>query len=162
MVTIITGPINSGKTTRMNEIFETYDNGDGFISLKIMNGRTVMGFDLMKLSTGEKKAFVRRIENTPDYWTEDCRLGPYSFSAKAVAWVEGEIEEMIQKGKYPIFLDEIGILEVNGKCLYKSLRHMIDSKRDIYISSRDEFIDDIKSEFGLVNAEIIRTGERYA
>lgn len=146
----------------MNEIFETYDNGDGFLSLKIMEGRTVKGFNLMKLSSGETKDFIRRVEDLPEYWTENCRLGPYSFSGKAVDWVEEELEEIIQKGKYPIFLDEIGILEINGKCLYKAVKRMINSGRDVYLSARDEFIDDIKREFGLNDAEIISTGERYA
>jgi len=162
MVTIITGPINSGKTTRMLETFESYDNGDGFVSLKLSEGRTIKGFDIMKLSTGETKPFIRRVEDLPAYWTENSRLGPYSFSGKAVDWVEGEIEKIISMGKKPVFLDEIGILEISGKCFYKAVRRMIDSGRDIYLSTRDEFLDGIKLEFGLVDAEVILTGERYA
>ena len=162
MVTIIAGPINSGKTTRLSEIYETYDNGDGFVSLKIMEGRNVKGFDLMKLSTGETKAFIRKSNDLPEYWAEDCRLGPYSFSKKAVDWVENEIEEFIQKGKNPLFLDEIGLLETGGKCFSKAVRRLVESGRDIYLSARDEFLKQIMEEFGLWDVEVIFTGERYA
>ena len=162
MVTIISGPINSGKTTKMKEIYNSDRAGDGFLSLKLIENNVVKGFDIMKISSKETKAFIRRHDNELPEWKENCILGPYTVSEEAIEWVTGEIEGMIFKKISPIYLDEIGVLELNGKCFYGILETLLKDEGDICISVRDENLNEIISKFGITAAKIIKTGARYA
>ncbi len=162
MITIITGPINSGKTTKMEDIFKSNREGDGFITLKLMGNDVVEGFDIMKISSKEIEPFIRRRGNELPEWKENCFLGPYTVSEEAVNWATKEIEEMINKDMFPIYLDEIGFLELNGKCFYKILKKMLNANGEIYISTRDENLDAVISKFDIKDVKIIKTGARYA
>jgi len=162
MITIITGPINSGKTTKMEDIFKSDREGDGFITLKLIENTIVEGFDIMKISSKEIKPFIRRRGNEPPEWKENCFLGPYTVSEKALKWVTEDIERLINNGLFPIYLDEIGVLELKEKCFYKILKEMLKTENEIYISTRDENLDAVISKFGITGAKIIKTGARYA
>ncbi|MCD6322336.1 MAG: hypothetical protein J7L77_04860 [Clostridiales bacterium] len=162
MVTIITGPINSGKTTKMEDIFENDREGDGFISLKLIENDVVEGFDVMKISSKETKPFIRRRGKKLPEWKENCFLGPYTVSEEALKWVTEYIERLINNEIFPIYLDEIGVLEIKGKCFYKILGEMLKAEGKIYISTRDENLDAVISKFGITGAKIIKTGARYA
>lgn len=162
MVTVITGPINSGKTTKMEELFKKDFEGDGFISLKIMNKEIVEGFNIMKLSSHEIKPFIRRIGNVPQNWKENCRLGPYTVSEKALIWVTEDIKELIKKKEFPIYLDEIGMLEIKRSGFYLVLKELIEKKCETIISVRDENLDAVIDKFDIEDVKIIKTGERYA
>ena len=162
MVTIITGPLNSGKTTRMVEEYRNIARGDGFVSLKRMNGTVVEGFDLMRLSTGEERAFIRRIGSEPKNWAENCKLGPYTFSDDAVRWAAMQISGFISNDNFPVYLDEIGIMELSGNCFYTIVKKIVISGGDAYISVRDESIEAVIEKFEISGAKIITTGDRYA
>ena len=162
MVTIITGPINSGKTTKMKELYKSNSAGDGFISLKLMKNSVVEGFDIMKISSSEIKPFIRRRGNELPTWKENCFLGPYTVSEEAINWVVGDIEDLIIKGNFPVYLDEIGLLELKGKCFSEILIKMLIADGEIYISIRDENLNAVISTFDIKDAKIIKTGERYA
>jgi len=162
MVTIITGSINSGKTTFVKDIYEKTKTGDGFVSIKIMSGNKVKGFDVLQLSTGDKQSFIRIVGSEPLGWAENCRIGQYTVSENAVNWVAGHIEELIRNEISPIFLDEVGDLEIDGKCFFMSLKRMVESGLDLYLSVRDKNLVSIIDGFGINNAKIIKMGERYA
>ena len=69
---------------------------------------------------------------------------------------------MIINEIFPIYLDEIGALELNGKCFYKILKKLIKVNCEIYISTRDENLNEIISKFCITDAKIMKTGARYA
>lgn len=162
MVTIITGPLNSGKTTKVMEEYRKMAQGDGFVSLKRMNSTVVEGFNLMRLSTGEERAFIRRIGSEPKNWVENSKLGPYTFSNDAVGWASMQISGFISNGSFPVFLDEVGIMELAGKCFYTIVKKIIISRGDAYISVRDESLEAVIEKFEISGARIITTGDRYA
>ena len=162
MVTVITGPINSGKTTRIQEIYKNLKSGDGFASIKNMESSQVKGFDVMRLSTGETKPFIRRSGEQPGGWRENCTLGPYTISDEVIKWVNREISKLAESDTESILLDEIGILEIEGKGFSKALITMLGSEKDIFITTRDENLDSVITQFGIADAGIVVTGERYA
>lgn len=162
MVTIITGPINSGKTTMIREIYKNHRSGDGFISIKNMKGSQVEGFDVRRLSTGKVRPFIRRSGEQPGGWKENCTLGPYTISDRVVEWVTGVIEKLIESEIEAILLDEIGVLEIDGKCFSEVLEKILSSEKDIFITVRDINLDAVVAQFGIADANIIVTGERYA
>ncbi|MDX1359167.1 MAG: nucleoside-triphosphatase [Clostridia bacterium] len=161
MVKIITGPINSGKTTALINEYKK-SGGDGFASLKLMEGDEVNGFDLIRLATGEKRPFIRRSGEEPKGWLANCTLGPYTFSDEAVWWIESVVSDLVAKGVSPLYLDEVGILETDGRCLHETLIKLLESNLDICFTARDKLVDELMDVFKIESAEIISAGERYA
>ena len=49
MITIVTGKINEGKTTLLKQIYDDRKQGDGFVSIKKMDGTRVQSFIATKL-----------------------------------------------------------------------------------------------------------------
>lgn len=56
-VNIIAGEVNSGKTSKLLEIYRQAGQGDGFINAKIYTGPQYAGQRIVWLSTGEVWTF---------------------------------------------------------------------------------------------------------
>jgi len=148
MITIITGSINRGKTTKMIEHYHTHLKGDGFVSLKIMDIDHVNHYETMKLSTQEKKVIM---VHELDYLNKDqegtVKIGPYYLIYDAFSWVEDEIRKMIQKRTSPIYLDEIGMLELKGEGFHQILCEMLASDLDLILVVRESLRHDVVSTY---------------
>jgi len=154
MVFIVTGSIHSGKTTRLLNIYEKNKLGDGFVAIKNMNNNTVLGYDLCRLSTKEKKMFILRDSLLTKGFKVACKIGPYCISSEALIWVEESIRQMLSNKRKAIFLDEIGLLELEGKCFDQILREILRAKCDVYITVREELLEQVRERYS-IRGEII-------
>ncbi|HOP57456.1 MAG TPA: nucleoside-triphosphatase [Bacillota bacterium] len=155
MVSIVTGKINSGKTGRMISIYEKTHKGDGFVSLKNMDGNTVLGYDAMQLSTGEKFPLVSRKGRNSVKFRQACRIGPYFFSQDAIDMIGEKIGEMIKNNVSPLYLDEIGPLEIEGKVFDNTLKAMISSGLDICITVRTGLLEKVIERYDIGEYRIV-------
>ena len=148
MITIITGSINRGKTTKMIKHYQTHQKGDGFVSLKIMDIDHVNHYEAMKLSTQEKKVImVHELDFLNKNQEETVKIGPYHLIFNAFSWIEDEIRKMIQKKVSPIYLDEIGMLELKGEGFHHILCEMLASKLDLILVVRESLCHDVVSTY---------------
>jgi len=155
MLHIITGKINSYKTTRMKEIFKQTQKGDGFVSIKTMKDHKVLYYELENLQSKTKQIHVVHTVNYPNHFTNYETLGPYAFDLDYLSEVEQYIEKLISNGIEPIFLDEIGILETNNKYFYPILKKIIDANIEAYITVRSSLVEKIIDVFDVTNYTII-------
>lgn len=157
MIKIITGKINSGKTTKMIELYEQNQSGDGFVSLKFMNQDKVDHYEIMKLSTKEKKVLM--IHHDSPLFTEpkEVFIGPYHLQDEAIHWVHKEIQEMIKKAVTPLYLDELGLLELENKGFHQTVIEMISSKLDLIFVVRSYLLDEIIKKYQCDQREVIIT-----
>ncbi len=155
MVTIITGKINSSKTSMMAMLYAQDHCGDGFISIKRMQGDKVHSYSVQKLSTKETRLFIIRDEFNHKYPNIAATIGPYQFIAETLDYLETEIEKMIQAKVSPIYLDEIGLMELEGKIFHKIFRKMLAANLDLCITARDTLIQKIIDKFGIRDYRII-------
>lgn len=155
MVKIVTGKINSYKTTRLKKYYDMTKIGDGFIALKTMKDNLVYKYDLIQLSNGEVIPFI--IRDTFDDLKKEVlyQLGPYRFYKEAFEIVEEKIEEFIIKGIEPIFLDEISLLELNDLGFSQVLKKLLDKKIDLCLVIREDLLDKVLTKFKIKNYEII-------
>lgn len=155
MVKIVTGKINSYKTTRLKKYYDMTKIGDGFIALKTMKDNLVYKYDLIQLSNGEVIPFI--IRDTFDDLKKEVlyQLGPYHFYKEAFEIVEEKIEEFIIKGIEPIFLDEISLLELNDLGFSQVLKRLLDKKIDLCLVIREDLLDKVLTKFKIKNYEII-------
>ncbi|WP_190285246.1 hypothetical protein [Clostridium sp. JN-1] len=53
MINIITGSVNSGKSTKLVNIYKSLGKGDGFFNRKIYNGNCYIEQEIVRMSNGE-------------------------------------------------------------------------------------------------------------
>ena len=70
-----------------------------------------------------------------------------------------QIRKMIFNKVSPIYLDEIGILELHDQCFNKILKQLIDSNLDVYVVIREELIKPIIEKYLIKEYKIITWGE---
>lgn len=155
MLNIVTGRINSSKTTKIKEIYNSLQLGDGFISLKNMNGNIVHSYDVLRLATNERRRLVIR-----DIYSEDkeevcCQIGPYLFSTKIVDYIEDTIRELITNRVSPLFLDEVGLLELENLCFHNIFTEMLDSGLDIFVTIRKNLLKKILEKYNIKEYNLI-------
>ena len=156
MVNIITGEINTGKTTKLLSLYSEKKLGDGFVTLKIYSNSRYIGQKLMRLSTGEETCFSFKDEYLPVGWDEECRYDIYSFSKKGITFAENIIEDVIRRRLNPVFIDEIGPLELQCKGFYNVFYRSLSECKDIYFTVRTSSLDDVIIAFGIKDYDIIK------
>lgn len=141
MVYIISGPIDSGKSTRMAAFYQNCHRcqADGLISRKIYMGSTFIGYELIRLSNGETRLLALLARHYLGQFEERFNYGHYVFSRSAFAFGEQALEEMLEDGniKY-IFLDEIGPIELEGRGFWRVFQRLLKSDKHLFIVVRSE------------------------
>ncbi len=158
MVYIITGDKNRGKTERIRLLYQER-GGDGFISSKRFSEGVPSGYDIVRLSTGEAMAFAVRGDSIPADWDEIGTAGSYSFSGKALRFAESIIDDILKRGIEPVYLDEIGTLEIRGRGFTPLLRRVLETERDIFMAVRRNCVQRVIDAFAIGNNRIISVDE---
>lgn len=123
---IVIGPIQSGKTTFINQFLKLLKNDIpriGFIEECIYKNQERIGYDLI-LSINESKyqfPFVRQKERiTPD----DPNM--FKFDKNTIVSVKNLIDNNVKFNKSPlIYFDEYGRIESKGLGLFSSMKSII-------------------------------------
>ena len=155
MLNIVTGRINSSKTTKIAGIYNSKKIGDGFISLKKMDGHLVHSYDILRLSTNEKRLLVIRDIYSDSNFVKCCQIGPYLFNSETVKYIENTLRELINQKVSPLFLDEIGLLELDNLCFHNIFTQMLKSDLDIYVTIRKDLLDKILAKYKIKEYNLI-------
>lgn len=154
-VVIVSGAINSGKTTKISQLFQFFPQGDGFISRKIFIAPDVwVGYDWVRLSSQHHLPLAFKAEYLPLDFDEIYRQGPFCFSARAVTAAEQTINELINSDKEPLFIDEIGPLELRGLGFAGLLRKALATNKMLYLAVRTSCLNTVIDHFCIKNVEI--------
>jgi nucleoside-triphosphatase THEP1 len=149
MLYIVVGGIDEGKTQEMNALYHERKQGDGFLSRKIFVDKDFVGYEIVRLSSGEKMPLAFKADQVPGDWDEMYRVGPFSFSGRAFGFAERIIDEIIEKGTEPVFIDEIGPLELRGEGFCEILKEVLNTGKDVYISVRSRCVEDVIKKFNI-------------
>jgi nucleoside-triphosphatase THEP1 len=155
MINIVTGNINSGKTSKLAAIYQFNNEGDGFVAVKVMNDSVVTGYRAMRLSTMEERQFIVRDSVVPAEFDSVCQIGPYLVSRQGLEWIERETKAMIESKMSPIYLDEIGLLELDGKCLDRIFQELLSTEIELYISVRNELVDRVLQKYHITDYRLM-------
>lgn len=155
MVNIVTGSINSGKTSKLVRLYNDSQRGDGFVAIKNMKGNIVLGYDVMQLSNRQKQPLVRRKDNLTIDWQECCEIGPYSFSKNALDYVEKTLRQLVKEKASPIYLDEIGPLELNDLCFHNIFKELLEEDCELYVSVRQESLNVVVEKYQIREKRLI-------
>ncbi len=139
MVTIITGEINSGKTTKMKSLYS----------------ESQTGYDLVSISQNDSIPFIREKEFSEN--TDDIifNIGKYNFLEKGFLEVEKRITRLIDEQITPIYIDELGMLELQQKCFYKSVVNIMKNNVPLITCVRTSCLKQIIELFNFSEYRII-------
>lgn len=98
-IILFSGPIHSGKTTRLQK-FISDKNCDGIIA-PVKDGKRF----IQRIKTGE----IKPLENESE---DSIIIGKYKFSKKTFEWAKQQIKESLQSKVDYLVIDEIGKLEM--------------------------------------------------
>lgn len=157
MKTIVIGKINDNKTTTMLELYKKRGTGDGFVSIKHMIQDTVHSYDAMQLSTHEQRLFIKRDIFYDNDFRVCCKLGPYYFSDETMAWIKETMLTLAQRGVTPLYLDEIGVLELDNKGFHDVLKTLVSMNVDLVLSVREDLVDKIIKHYNLNDVTVIKS-----
>lgn len=153
MINIITGSINSGKSTKLVYIYKSLGRGDGFFNKKIYNRNAYIGQKIVRLSTGESIIWSLK-GKLPDCWQEEYNYQTYSFSKEALKFAEQIINSLIESEE-PIFIDEIGPLELENKGFHKLLQRCLILNKELYVVIRRSCLKRILDKYKIKDYRIM-------
>ena len=155
MVHIVTGKINSGKTGKLAAICQFERRGDGFVSVKEMADGISVRYLAMRLSTMEERPLLAREGYFPQGFDPVQEIGPYRMSQTTLRWIETEIGKMLETGVEPIYLDEIGPLELEGGGFAPILARCLERGTELYLSVRRDFVEAVLGRFGILDYDLM-------
>lgn len=155
MVHFITGEVNSGKTTRLVSLYQAGGCGDGFFCGKIMVQGMYAGQRIIRLSTGESRLFSLREAFLPPKWSEECAFGGYSFSADGLSFARCILEDVRSRKVTPVFVDEVGPLELAGQGLHAAFAAILAAGAEVYVVVRKRMLEDVRAAYHLDAADVI-------
>ncbi|MDF2614460.1 MAG: NTPase [Clostridia bacterium] len=157
MVHIVTGNKNSGKTTKIKEIYAAH-GGDGFISNKIIQNGVFYGYQLTRLSSGESMNFIYENKYAPAHLKDTIKNIRFTFYKPAFDTACAWINEIIHNEDFPIYIDEAGKLELNKKGFYEMIKDIVNRNinKDIYITVRASYLTQFLEAFNITEYDMIK------
>ncbi|MBP7238554.1 MAG: hypothetical protein KBA07_10990 [Petrotogaceae bacterium] len=156
MVFIVTGEINSGKSTLMENLYNFNKEGGGIITKKKFCYGTFLGYDLYRLDNQTKVEFALYPQFIDDKWEEVYRFGPFSFSKKGLIFFDNCIQELINREIQPVFIDEAGPAELEGKLFFMGIKKVLHSGLTLYITVRSSCLEKMISVLAIKDFQILK------
>ena len=162
MITIITGKINTGKTTRIKDYHQTIHKGDGIVSRKIMLEDRVYGFNGIRLTSNFEFLFMIHEQFSNQNSDEDTifeyayDIGPYHILKNGLDYIDKAYQDIISSHISPVFFDEIGVLELQDLGFAQHISNAIKNDLDIVMTIREDLVSKIVSKFEIHKYEVIK------
>jgi nucleoside-triphosphatase THEP1 len=146
-INILTGPIQSGKTTRLIAWVKYHQHSAGILSPVINDQRYIYSIhtnDYRKLEAEDDRLPEKNIFN----------IGKYTFLKSTFLWAREELEiAMNNRSKY-LVIDEIGPLELSGQGLEPMVTNILknyerSSKNHLILVVRENLLDEVISHYNL-------------
>lgn len=137
-------------------IYHRNGQGDGFVNKKIYYAGKNIGQRIVRLSTNEAEYFSFKKGFIPENWEEEEHCGAYSFSKAGFEFARNTVQDIIKKEIEPIYIDEIGPLELQEKGFYHIFKLILRTQRDIYVVVRECILPEVIEKFKIVKYRIIK------
>lgn len=159
-VTIITGEMDTGKTTELIRLYHGMPVGtaDGFASIKAFSKQGAFeGYDLKRLATGTTAPFIRlsKDDEVPPQ-QESFGFDRFTFLREPFEAAEQAVREMISEPLIrTVLLDEIGPVELQGNGFCSALKSLLASDKELYLCINRRNLDPVAKKFGITAYRLI-------
>jgi nucleoside-triphosphatase THEP1 len=155
-ITIVTGPIDSGKTSWCRDLAATNPKCAGVLLLKVYLHGERIGYDALRLPAAPQIPFARIGGHEPQGWIPGESIGPFSLSASGL---KAANKWLIEAAAVPgdIIIDEVGPLELVGGGLSRGLRAVLASpfQRKVYLVIRRDCLQTACDHFGITGYALV-------
>lgn len=156
MVIIITGEKNAGKSTFLEHWYDHSSKGFGFCSRKFITDEGEFGgYNLVFFPGKEQLSFIRPATAADSYDPDKIIRGRFAFSRKAVEAARLHIETVGLSASSPLWIDEIGALELSGEGFDALFSHLLLHYKDIRVIFRKNLVNELINRYGLTSCRII-------
>jgi nucleoside-triphosphatase THEP1 len=151
---VVKGKIGSGKTTLVKELIENLKRKNirigGIYTQKIFENEERIGYDVVDAKTSTAETFLR-INHC-----ETCeKIGIFSIFPEGVKKGKESLHPEKTADDQLVVIDEVGMLELNGKGWAKQLNNLIQSgKNHLLIAVRDEFSEEVLKKWNIQHATV--------
>jgi iron complex transport system ATP-binding protein len=160
---IVTGPIDSGKTTWCRELAAANPSCAGVLLFKVYLQGERIGYDALHLPAGDRIPFARIGGHEPSGWIAGEQIGSFSISTDGLKAVNAWLIEAAA-GPADIIIDEVGPLELGGGGLSSGLREVLTTalQRKLYVVIRSDCVEAVCDHFGITRCTLVdvSTGSR--
>ncbi len=154
MIAVLTGPIQTGKTTALRRAFA---DARGLRAHGVLQPVIDERRHILSLASGE----VRLLEAEP---REDVvQVGRFAFSAATLTWARACIDDAVDAETW-LVIDEIGPLELRGEGLAASVVSSVERAQQqggprLLLVVRQRLLDRVIRHFELDEATVVRLGD---
>ncbi|HMA63315.1 MAG TPA: nucleoside-triphosphatase [bacterium] len=157
MVYIITGKINQGKTSLAYSLYKSNRIGDGFLAPKLFVDSQFAGYQIQHLSSGEKQPMAFLESHLPENKEVRFRFQNFAFTEQGFELANSIIDKIIKKKISPVFIDEIGPVELFEKRgLYKLFDRVLQENCDVIVVVRNFLVERLLDIYKIRNYELIK------
>lgn len=156
MVTIITGEKNTGKSTFLEHWYDLSSKGIGFCSRKFITDEGEFGgYNLVFFPGKEQHLFIRLVTAADRCDPDKIIKGRFAFSRKAIEAARLHIETVRLSASAPLWIDEIGALELAGEGFDSLFSYLLLHYKDIRVIFRKNLVNKLIDRYGLTSYRII-------
>ncbi len=148
MKVILTGEINSGKTSYLKELVAQSNAYAGILSVKKFENERFEGYDLFDVDSKSTHEFIRLS------LASESITKRFVFDQKMFRYADKLIKKGIDQGK-TIIIDEVGPLELSGGGFDCTLRQCLESGFSYLIVVRRGLVDAVIQRYELKGVEIM-------
>ncbi len=145
---LLSGPIQTGKTTRLFEWVKNRKDVDGILAPIISDER-----HLLHISTLEKHS----LEN-PQNIKDQVKIGRFKFSKSIFLWAQEKLFKINTSNTDWLIVDEIGPLELEGKGLEPAVTSLLEDyksqKINILLVIRDGLVQKVLKHYLINEKEV--------
>jgi len=162
-VIIVTGSVDSGKTSWCREVAAANPECGGVLLLKVYMENERIGYDALRLPVGDRMPFARTGGQEPSGWIAAQRVGPFSISSAGLKSANAWLTEAARQSR-DIIIDEVGPLELDGGGLSPGLRAVLTSplQRQLYVVIRSDCLEAACEHFGITDCTLVDIGSGEA
>lgn len=157
MIYLLSGPINSGKTSWILKDFQQFPDADGFACRKVWEAGQHIGYDLQHLQTGFACPFIRTPDHHPTGWEEAAQLNDrFSFSAAGFLFARHITLNAILNNVKRFYLDEAGHLELCGQGFNHIMQALLGAQIDLVLVVRESLVEQMAEAYKISTYTLIR------
>ena len=159
MVYWITGLIHSGKSTTLlkhfNESIESGTHSGGFVSEKFADTTNRFSYTLKNLSSSDKFPLAIDQSDFKGEFEKIYAFDRFYFNQDAFDYGNALL---IALSKNPhiqnIFIDEIGVVELEGNGFSKGFQAALSSQKNVYVCVRNKWLPRVVAHFQISERDI--------
>lgn len=155
MIKIITGDIDSGKSTRFMQLYNQSDQDVGLFSKKLYGeDQQIIGYNLILLPKGRELPFIILKEEVLKSEKKNYLFqGRFAFLKESFIISEQYI--LNYSDAEAVWIDEVGGLEIKNLGFANLLKTLIRSNQNLIITIRNILLEKFVKEFGVEEYEVL-------